>query len=84
MGCVEPAIADGQRRNCRPKPSQRPSTWFASVRCCNGQPLDLRLGQSVLSLRLLACDHSWQHDVQTKFPSRVFHTPYIGAPQKNV
>jgi hypothetical protein len=73
MGCAAHAIADSPRRNCRPKPSRRPSTWCASVRCCNGRSWDSRLGPSVLCLLWHACDRSWRHDVRTKFPSRVIN-----------
>jgi len=73
MGYAARAIADSQRRNCRPKPSRRPSTWFASVRCCNGHRWDSRLDPSVLCLLLHGCDRAWWHDVRTKFPSRVIH-----------
>jgi hypothetical protein len=30
---------------------------------------------------LHVCDHSWQHDVRTKFPSRVIHTPNTSFPK---
>ena len=73
------AIADRQRRSCRPKPSRRPSTWFAFVRCCTGHRLDSRPGPSVLCQLLHACDRSWRHDVRTKFPSRVIHTPVVAG-----
>src|SRR5260221_10508992 len=43
MGCAGRALVVSQRRSCKPKPSRRPSTWFASVRCCKGQLLDSRL-----------------------------------------
>ncbi len=76
MVCAMRAIEDRQRRSCRRKPSRRPSTWSASVRCCSGRLLDSRLGPSVLGLLLLVCGHAWRHDVRTKFPSRVFHTPH--------
>src|SRR6266536_2685938 len=75
MGYAAHAIEANQRRSCRPKPSLRPSIWFASTRCCNGHRLDSRPGPNVLGLLLHVCDRSWLHDVQTKFPSRVFHTP---------
>src|SRR5947209_13782787 len=81
MGCAGRAIADSPRRNCRPKLSRRPSTWFVFVRCCNGHRSDSRLGPNVPRLLLLACDHVWRHDVRTKFPSRVIHTPR--TPQTN-
>ncbi len=74
-GCAGRAIAASQRRSCRPKPSRLPSTWFASSRCCNARPSASRLGPNVRSLLLLSCVHGWQHDVRTKFPSRVFPTP---------
>ncbi len=65
------------RRSCKHKPSLRPSTWFASVRCCNGRSWDSCPGPSVLYLLLHVCERSWRHDVYTNFPSRVIHTPDI-------
>src|SRR5260221_8783731 len=75
MGCAGRAIVVSQRRSCKPKPSRQPSTWSASVRCCNARSLDSRPDPSVLCLRLHVCDCARRHDVRTKFPSRVFHTP---------
>ncbi len=75
--CAAHAIVASQRRSCRPKPSRLPSTWCASVRCCNARLLASRPRPNVLSLLLLNCDHAWQHDVRTKFPSRVIHTPRL-------
>src|SRR5437879_6210449 len=77
MVCAARAIAASQRRSCRRQPSRRPSTWFASVRCCNGLLLDSRPGPSALGLLLLVCNRAWRHDVRTKFPSRVIHTPAL-------
>jgi hypothetical protein len=37
--------------------------------------LDSPLVPSVLCLLLHVYDRSWWHDVRTKFPSRVIHTP---------
>jgi hypothetical protein len=47
----------------------------ASVSCCKGLLLDSRLDPGVLCLRLHVCDCTRRHDVRTKFPSRVIHTP---------
>src|SRR5579875_649933 len=75
--CAGRAIADGPRRNCRPERSRRPLTWFVFVRCCNGHSWDSPLDPHAPCLLLLVCDHVWRHDVRTKFPSRVFHTPVV-------
>src|SRR2546423_5382654 len=75
MVCAMRAIEDSQRHSYRREPSRRPSTWSTSIRCCSGRLLDSRPGPSVLGPLLLVCGHAWRHDVRTKFPSRVFHTP---------
>ena len=76
MVCAMRAIEDRQRRSCRRQLSRRPSTWCASIRCCNAPSWDFRPDPSVLCLLLLVYDRAWRHDVRTKFPSRVFHTPH--------